>query len=246
LDEAGYCRDWRGNLLSLVDSGYVEADLRQGSGSELSTKFRAPHSSSALAVNAFGPFRHDPQQLRIEQHREFKTLSFERKCPSGLSGTPPNLDVLLESDGRVLAIESKCLEYMSRKEAEFAPAYFTDIQDERRETTWFAEMGRLRQSPVDYRHLDAAQLIKHAMGLAHSFPEQMITLLYVWWEPTNADDFPIFSHHRDEVLSFAERVAGSDIRFEWTTYGQLWTQWFAEGLDAAHIAALHKRYSIEI
>jgi hypothetical protein len=246
LDERGYCRDWKSNLLTGIDSGAIEGDLQQGSGSELATKFRAPHSSSALAVNAFGPFREDPQPLRIRSHHGFKTLRFEQKCPSGLSGTPPNLDVVLEGDGPILAIESKCLEYMSRKDAEFAPAYFTDIQDERRETAWFAEMGRLSKEPADYRHLDAAQLIKHAMGLAHSFPGQSVTLLYVWWEPTNAESFPIFAHHRDEVLSFAQRVAGSDIRFEWTTYRQLWTQWSAEGLDAAHIAALHKRYSIEI
>jgi hypothetical protein len=57
-----------------------------------------------------------------------------------------------------VAIESKCLEYFTPKEAKFAPAYQT--LDNCQATPWFAEMERLRGCPKDYEALDAAQLIK--------------------------------------------------------------------------------------
>jgi hypothetical protein len=246
LDEQGYTRTWRDNLLASVDPIDFEMDLRQGSGGELDTKFRAPHSSSALAVNTFAPFRRAPECLRVAEHVGFTSLSFERKCPSGLPGTPPNLDVLLEDPARVLAIESKCLEYLTPKKANFSSSYFSGIQDERRSTSWFSEMTRLRDTPDAYLCLDAAQLIKHALGLSHSFPGREISLLYLWWEPANAADFLVFSRHRDEVHDFAGRVAGSHIRFEWTAYKGLWDQWLAEDGDKEHVANLRNRYLVEL
>ncbi len=43
-----------------------------------------------------------------------------------------------------------------------------------------------------YRHLDAAQLIKHYLGLPNTFPGRDVTLLYLFWEPADAADFPGF------------------------------------------------------
>ena len=43
LDGAGYTGAWTDNLLDAVLAEDCEADLRQGSGSELATKFRAAH-----------------------------------------------------------------------------------------------------------------------------------------------------------------------------------------------------------
>ena len=52
VDEAGYVAPWHNNLVPAEKPEYFEADLRQGSGHELESKFRAAHSSSALAVTA--------------------------------------------------------------------------------------------------------------------------------------------------------------------------------------------------
>jgi hypothetical protein len=63
--EKGYVSQAGQNLnegVSLVD---FEADLRQAGGNEMEGKFRAAHSSSALAVNTFAPFKSDSAPLRL-------------------------------------------------------------------------------------------------------------------------------------------------------------------------------------
>ena len=57
LDKNDYVIDFRDVLLPQVAAEDFEADLNSGDGNELQTKFRAVHSSSALAVNCFAPFR---------------------------------------------------------------------------------------------------------------------------------------------------------------------------------------------
>ena len=95
-DHMGYTSSFRDNLVPCVHPDDFEADLRQGDGNELEGKFRAAHSSSALAVNSFGPFRRHIADLSLLGAEPFQYLHFERKCPTGLRGTAPNLDVLLE------------------------------------------------------------------------------------------------------------------------------------------------------
>jgi hypothetical protein len=138
---------------------------------------------------------------------------------------PPNLDLVLESGTGVIGVESKCLEYFSSKDADFADAYEAEIKDERRDGPWFAHMQALRSAPDLYRSLDAAQLIKHAFGLAHTFAGQNVHLLYLFWEPRNADDFGHFRAHRDEAAHFAAAVSGGTPTFSFATYDELWRQW---------------------
>ena len=59
MDAKGYVREPSQNLIEGVRLVEFEADLKQGDGNELVGKFRAAHSSSALAVNVFAPFKSD-------------------------------------------------------------------------------------------------------------------------------------------------------------------------------------------
>lgn len=238
--------DFTQNLLPGVVSTDFEADLRQGSGRELEGKFRAAHSSSALAVNSFGPFRRHCTDLTLGDQDGLSIVGFERKCPVGLRrGTPPNLDLVLEGRNQIIAIESKCTEYLSSHAADFASAYSEQIVDGRRQSGWFAEMQRVSRAPTDYRWLDAAQLIKHAFGLANTYPDQPVQLLYLFWEPPNADDFPVFGQHRSEIAGFADRVAGSFPSFAVMSYPELWKGWAQVGAPdwlEHHVAQLQARY----
>ena len=74
-----------------------------------------------------------------------------------------------------------------------------EIRDERRSGPWFEEMVRLTSDPTSYVWLDAAQLVKHAFGLARTFHGRRTTLLYLFWEPTNASNFSVFDQHKREV-----------------------------------------------
>lgn len=247
VDSRGYVGDFRQNLLPSVKPADFELDLRQGDGNELESKFLAIHSSSALAVNCFAPFRHRLNDLKVAGYADFEALTFEQKCPTGLrSRRAPNLDVVLQSSDRVLAIESKFTEYFQKKKPSFSSAYEAEITDERRNQAWFQEMLRLQETPAAYSRLDAAQLIKHAFGLAHSYPNSAVTLLYLYWEPEPPFAHPLFQQHRKEIDDFAQRVAGSGPRFVALNYKTLWDEWANSNQDwlVSHRKNLMSRYAM--
>jgi hypothetical protein len=226
LDEKGYVSDASLNLVEGVALSDVEADLRQGDGNELKEKFRAAHSSAALAVNAFGPFKAQSAAAVPLLNRRFTGLCFEQKCSHGLVGRrPPNLDALAFSENSVVAIESKCLEYLSPHVAKFSDVYRYEITDSRSETAWFRTMLHLRDAPRAFSWMDAAQLVKHVFGLAHTFPDRRVTLLYLFWEPSNPESHPVFAEHRAEIARFAAMVDGEGIDLAWMSYPELWTSW---------------------
>jgi hypothetical protein len=250
LDPKGYAADFRDTLLPQVSPEDFEADLSSGDGNELETKFRAAHSSSGLAVNCFAPFRRRITDLKMPGHAKFDGLQFERKCPTGLrGGRAPNLDVLLSGPGGVVGVESKLTEYLSAHRAEFSPAYAEQIRDTRRDQRYFREMLRLGDRPDHYTWLDAAQLIKHAFGLARTFPDCPVTLLYLFWEPSNPDAGPEFVAHRDEIKEFKARVAGSSPAFDAMSYPELWQFWQeTEPADwlVRHLGDIHARYGVTL
>ena len=160
-----------------------------------------------------------------------------------------NLDVLLESPDGVVAIESKCTEHLHRHKAHFKPAYDTEIRDERRNSSWFREMRRLVEDPEAYFWLNAAQLVKHAFGLAYTFRDRPVILLYLFWEPPNSEALPIFAEHRAEVARFAELVSGGGPEFVAMSYPELWRWWDTllepEWLPT-HVARLRARYAVPV
>jgi hypothetical protein len=251
LDKRGYVSRPEENLLPGISMEDVVADLRAGSGNELAGKFCAVHSSSALAVNAFAPFRRHAAKVPfpIDELSVRGTIGFERQCPTGLArATPPNLDVMIEGPSEVIGIESKLTEHLNRHRARFSPRY-AEVQDvEWRDTAYFSEMERLRSDPNIYQWLDAAQLIKHAYGLMHTFPQRTTRLLYMYWEPSNAADHERLVEHRSEVEHFAIRVAGSGPKFRAMSYGNLWDHWsLAESSWlTSHVANLRSRYWVEM
>ena len=249
IDDRGYAPDFRDTLLTMVSPEDFEGDLSAGDGNELQTKFRAAHSSSGLAVNCFAPFRRRIAELELHPSDAFDLLTFERKCPTGLrGGRPPNLDVLLSGPISVVGIESKLTEYLGRHRATFSPAYAEQICDWRREQGYFREMIRLMDAPDSYVWLDAAQLIKHAFGLAHTFTDRPVTLLYLFWEPQNPGVSPEFAAHRAEIAAFADRVAGATPKFAAMSYPEIWEILEKAGPDwlRGHLEELKARYLISI
>ncbi|KMK66146.1 hypothetical protein [Puniceibacterium sp. IMCC21224] len=250
VDDKGYAASYLDNLLPLVSPADFEADLEAGDGNELATKFRAAHSSSALAVNCFAPFRSRLSDLVLPLGQDFTRLQFERKCPTGLrGGRAPNLDLVLEGATSVVGVESKLTEMLGRHRAAFSDAYRDQITDFRRTQGYFREMLRLREAPDSYARLDAAQLIKHAFGLARCFGDRPVTLLYLYWEPANPECDPIFAAHRREIAEFADRVADATPTFAALSYPELWAFWQHHAPPQwlpGHLEALHQRYGMAI
>ena len=244
-DPQGYV-DWpQGNLIPGVRLDQFEADLRRGDGNELRMKFCAVHSSAALAVNCFAPFKDRPGDITILDHRGAVNIEFEKPLKIFPERRPANLDVWIDKGDSAIAIESKLLEYLHPKAPEFAPAYDCLAPPMSDSSWWAAFMDAKKGTP---RHLDRAQLLKHYFGLRHLQQSQAtpkkLTLLYLFWEPLNWPDVAECLQHREEVNEFAEKVAGASIPFRWMTYPQLWQEWSGVPALREHASHLNARYEV--
>jgi hypothetical protein len=178
----------------------------------------------------------------------FGIPTFEKQCRTGVPGSkaPANLDVFLESDSATLAIESKFTEHLTPKRARFSNSYQKEslphVEDQ-----WWEALARSRAAKP--QHLDVAQLIKHYLGLRYEgLPgsSKSVTLLYLFWEPSNAADFEAFAIHRREIAAFEQQVLGSSVRFMAMSYPDLWAEWSGEPSLVTHLANLRHRYGVSI
>jgi hypothetical protein len=252
-------------VLATVGAQELDAALRdivRGDGDELGwekppgkpmrpPKLHSVFSSCGLALNVFGPWRIDPSGLEVGGEGGFRSLSFEEKLCIFGGGRAPHLDAFLTAPGRALAIESKLTEHLGKRPG----AVFSDAYDRLKETShssWWAMYERLRAEPSAFAYLDAAQLVKHYFGLKAQCAKREIaaaTLLYLYWEPLDADDHVELEQHRGEVRHFAEAVADPTIRFAAMTHPQLWREWDSlaepDWLEE-HVSALRERYAISL
>jgi hypothetical protein len=245
IDPKGYLKNIAHNLLPNVRLEQFEDDLIQGSGNEFDWKFLAVHSSSALVVNSFAPFKETPSDLKLHDVDGFKSITFEKKLPTGLSGTPPNIDLIAVNDTDVVAVESKFLEHFVQKKPRFTRTY-TKNNLPMAEDKWLDLIDRFRDSFS--KNLDVAQLIKHYLGLRNAigYATHKITLLYLFWEPENTEQFDVFRKHRDELNEFSEDIADTSIRFVYKSYPELWSEWEDQKIISEHLDNLRDRYALEI
>jgi hypothetical protein len=144
-------------------------------------------------------------------------LRFEVQYPTGLGGVPPHLDVIIDRSGSApLAIESKFTEVYSPAHNEFRPSYFAAPG------LWdgFDGSERLAVAVADgstqFKHLGAAQLVKHALGLKNAYGPKRFRLLYLWYEWPGE----IADAHKAESERFAQAV-DDDFDFAALTYQEL-------------------------
>ncbi|MEY4529030.1 MAG: hypothetical protein RL768_2749, partial [Nitrospirota bacterium] len=74
-------------------------------------------------------------------------------------------------------------------------------------------------------------------------------LLYLFWEPTNWNNFDEFKRHRDEVERFSAAMSGDVLRFEALSYLELWEDWQRTPSPdwlSQHMKNLLARYAVEI
>jgi hypothetical protein len=171
-------------------------------------------------------------------------LEFEAPLPTGLPGDPPTVDVALHRpDGRRVAIESKFGEWLTprpRSKRVFKDKYFAQGQ-----RVWEAaglphcqalaeELQEGRERP---RYLNAAQLLKHALGLAVN-GLRTSTLVYLYYDRPGREAVT----HRSEVERVAARLGG-EIDLRVATYQSLFDALRAmPRLDRDYLDYLARRY----
>jgi len=247
VDTKGYIDTSKHNFLRPEWMELIIKDYEKGGGKELELKFRAVHSSAALVANNFARFKKEPLQLSILGQSGFHYLKFEKQLPTGLRGTPPNLDVFLENKDFCVAIESKFLETLSLKKPHFSTSYSKE-RLAHCEPQWWGFVESAPDTPEAY--LDTAQLVKHYLGLIYHFKKNKIDkkpiLLYLYWNPTNALEIEEYQKHDQELKEFKTKVAGSGVEFKSMSYTELWETWSKEPSVVEHARHLMERYSVEI
>ena len=212
----------------------TKSDFAEGDGGELRgepKKMAAVHSSSALGVNIFqywqkvgdvsaiasacGLCAHgnkSPNKIRFEQKYEISS-KFKHA---------PNIDVVIETDGKqrikAYGVECKFSEaYSARRHSGLDPKYleltdmWADIQETRRLAETISPDDRL------FRHLHAAQLIKHVLGLKNRYSLQGFRLLYLWYDVLGEEG----CMHKKEIAKFSEIVKNDGVLFTSISYQKL-------------------------
>lgn len=211
----------------------LEKDFNNGDGAELKgtaktpPKMHAVHSSSAQCVNAFA---FPAWQLRRDSvfwtrffgfekgfTHEFDEWSFEKQYPvlkSGgdgqkMSGTPPNLDFSIWNEREIVAIESKLIEPFDDHDQTIQSSYFyhSILKDNPK---LFCLAKAIHVGVVRFSILNAAQLIKHSLGLLST--GKQFRLGYLYNERADPEG------HRQEVALFTDLVSDAGVSFFATTY----------------------------
>lgn len=251
-DARGYVRALDGNLRAPLPPAVLTELAR---GSELVPSATRPprlhslYSSAALVLNVFGYWRERDATslvaaLGLTGDGSVVRMSFEEPLPTGLVGDPPTTDVALRwPDGRVVAIESKYSEWLVRrprtrrvlKDKYFPPGGRLWEAAGLPRCQAFAE--ELQSGRIRFKWLHAAQLLKHALGLARGGARES-TLLYLYYEQEGREA----REHRAELEGVGERLA-EEVDLRVRTYQELFERLrSAPGIDADYLAYLRERY----
>jgi hypothetical protein len=260
-DARGVRYDARGCVRELADNlrvplvGAALSELYRGS--ELTPSAKQPArlyslgSSAALVLNFFGYWRDRDttpltQALGVPVPGVVK-LRFEEPLPTGLPGDPPLADVALEcADGGLVAIESKYAEWLVRrprgrrvfKDKYFPPGPPSGGVWEAAGLPLCQQLAEDLQSGRERsKYFHAAQLLKHALGLAKRGPAaSVLVYLYYDWPVRDA------ATHRAEIERITARLA-PEVDLRVLTYQDVFRSLqSAADVDAAYVDYLAQRY----
>ena len=250
VDAKGYTAAVEDNLFQPL-SAATRADFVAGSGDELGSterkgKMCALHSSSALACNVFDYWRTrdlSAVSRALDLGVTAKALRFEAKFPTGLDGVPPNLDLALDADGVTMGAECKFTEpFGSSKSAQpFKSKYFPS------DRKLWGEAGLpscqdlaegLQKGAPQFKHLNAAQLLKHVLGLA-KLGTRSFRLIYLWYAWPGLES----ETHASEVAAFAAAI-DKDVQFRALTFQEFFRALSGnlKAEDSGYAAYLGERY----
>jgi hypothetical protein len=214
-----------------------------------SGRILSSRSSAVVVANTFGPFLQNPNLLpSFIDHLNFTPATFVglEHCAyfpwSRSHGRHPRLDVMMESEDHLIGIEAKRYEpFDQQRPAIFKKAYWLPVWGDRMQP--FERLrDRLDTTAWVPRHLDAAQLVKHGLGLHTEAARRnkRPVLIYLMAEPSTwPDGTPIDdearSEHAAEAIAFGEHVRGSEVEMWACTYRQL-----LEAMRHSHVLEVRK------
>ncbi len=202
----------------------------------------AAWSSAALVARAFGPWRERPAELVLAGLGPFTGVVLEERLLIPHGGGAPNLDVALPArTGTLTGVESKLTEHLApARTRAWPPAYRRPAMAAALSPPWRALFTDLLDGRWAPRHLDAGQLVRHALSLRDGDHD----LVLVFWEPANAEEHPEVLAHRAEVAQVLERVGDARPRLHALAWSAVLAGWAPHAPD--HVAALRERYEVAV
>ncbi|MGI4815594.1 MAG: PGN_0703 family putative restriction endonuclease [Janthinobacterium lividum] len=238
-----------------IPVAHVLQRLEAAGGNEVASgKLAHPESSAALAVNAFGWFVERPElfvPLPATQHAgraERVELEYCARFPWA-GGRHPWLDAAVFTDTHLIGVESKRYEpFRDAKSVSLPASYDRPVWGDN-----MARYGAMRdslRSGLAFKHLDAAQLVKHAYGLVTEGRRlgKSPKLFYVFAEPAARAGVDISdaarARHRAEIAEFASAVDGDEVQFASCSYREWIMTWATESSVVEHGEALQCTFAI--
>ncbi len=247
----GYLSSFEENLIQTYENWQeIKSELEAGQGNELkedneSPKFKAVHSSSALCINTFAPFKQQKDKFNFLGYKNFSEATFEKKVPTGIS--TPNLDFYLENEKVIIGFESKFTEFITPKlpnknlNSYFNNDKFSSFLDSK----FNLLIQEYKDCKVKY-HLDIAQLLKHSIGLLKKADKtKKPILIYIYWQPENSENFEIFQKHKEEIEKFKAKIT-KFIEFVPISYSEFWKMYENDKIFGTHIYKVIERYNLSL
>lgn len=213
------------------------------------TRLRSPDSAATLAVNTFLPWQQAAAELPLAGWVGFEAIQLEVRCPTGLRGTPPHLDLLALRDEAAVAVTVRCTEYLSPRRVAVAASYDRLLAETPGVEPWRGLLAQVRRRASTFVHVDVGALVKFALALGRTFPDRPAVLHYLYWEPLDAERFGAFRVHRDELAKVEAAIASARIGFRPEPFTALWRDWSARRSPVwlpDHVARLKARYGVRL
>lgn len=244
-------------LCTHLTIGEVQAALRSiaaGPGGELTptaaqnVAMCSAESSAQMAVNFLAGF---PEEHSILPSVGEGTLSFERELRVTGVRAPvgPTLDVVHESAGGTVAFEVKTAEPW-RGPPRVSISHQYDGPARAVSAGVSVTLEDLRAGDLSYRCLDAAQLVKHLLGIHSNLASGRIAapakLILLYWRPSEPGPHAgMFDLLASEMADFAARVDDQPVAVEGVGTHQILDAWSRHEHDARlaeRVGQLRARY----
>jgi len=223
----------------------VSADLLNRQLLDLRPRLKRPDSAIALALNSFLPWLDHLDILQLTGVRQFLELNFDTRCPTGVRGTPPHIELVASGQAGVVGVTVRVFEYLTMRQSSLSAAY-TTLAVPTSLAPWARLMRMTADDPASYRYVDVPALSKLAIGLGRIFAHRPVRLLYVFLEPMAAAAVP-FAQHRAELARLVELTSESAVPLVACSFHELWEEWCAgEAPTALRAVAmgLRHRYAV--
>jgi hypothetical protein len=207
-----------------------------------------PDGALALALNSFLPWLSCPEALRLGGVSRFRELNFDARCPTGVRGTPPHIELVASGADGVVGATVRVFDYLGRRQSRLSPAY-AGFAAPAALASWAGLLvpGTAAGAGGRPGYVDVPALAKLAVGLGRIFARRPVTLLYLFLEPVAAAGMAPFAEHRAELARLVERTRESAVALVPVSFHELWEAWGAgdapPGLRGT-IAEVSRRYAV--